>query len=164
MFKVVAGFWYRGVLVITVVACVALSTTPVVRADSTFHTEQIPLTPAGAAPLQSGFVVDIHTNGPVNYALERYVLNGAQPDTTYQVSTQLSFDSSCSTVAASVPDATFGTNAAGNGEAGSVLTVPAVLSFGLSLPTTVYVTWIVTEGSSVVYQTNCTTVALDTVP
>lgn len=164
MLKMVSGFWHQGVLAVTIVACAALTTAPGVRADSTFHTQQIPLLAVGTAPLHSGFVVDIHTNGRVNYALERYVLNGAQPDTTYQVWTRLSFDSSCSPVAASLLDATFTTNPAGNGEAGSVLTVPTILSFGLPLPTTVYVEWNVMQGGVLAYQTTCTPVALDTAP
>jgi hypothetical protein len=43
------------------------------------------LVPVSDAPLQSGFVVNIHPNGPVIFAHEIYQLNGAAPSTTYQV-------------------------------------------------------------------------------
>jgi hypothetical protein len=37
---------------------------PQVAADQTFHTERIPLMGVSDAPLHSGFVVDVHANGP----------------------------------------------------------------------------------------------------
>jgi hypothetical protein len=60
-------------------------------ADQSYHTDHliVSLTAAGAAAghpeLRSGFVNDIHTQGPINFAIEDYLLNGAKPDTTYGV-------------------------------------------------------------------------------
>src|SRR6266567_5809192 len=68
-------------------------------ADQYFHTSHAELTPIGSAPLQSGFVNDIHANGGTIGAEERYVLNGAMPDTTYSVALHLSFvDPTCTVV------------------------------------------------------------------
>ena len=62
----------------------------VALADQSYHTERLSLTltPAGEAAghtLRNGMVVNIHPNGPVNGAIENYVLNGAKPNTEYQV-------------------------------------------------------------------------------
>ena len=60
-------------------------------ADQTYHTDHLLVsqTPAGAAAghpaLRAGFVNNTHTSGPVNFAIEEYLLNGAKPSTTYGV-------------------------------------------------------------------------------
>jgi len=64
-----------------------------VRADQDFHTERLPLilTAEGAETdpphpaLRSGHVVDIHANGPQIGALERYQINGARANSSYDV-------------------------------------------------------------------------------
>lgn len=61
-----------------------------VLADQSYHTERIDLsvTDEGAAAghsLRNGQVVNIHPNGPVNGAIELYVLNDALPETEYEV-------------------------------------------------------------------------------
>ena len=58
---------------------------PAASADAVYHTEHLGLTPVGGAPLRSGFVQNIKAEGPTIYAHEIYVLNGAQPNTTYTV-------------------------------------------------------------------------------
>src|SRR6266498_1721276 len=69
-------------------------------ADQLFHTVRLSLvlTPDGAAAghpaLRSGHIVDIHPNGPVNGAHERYLLNGAKPNTAYDVVLRV-FDGNC---------------------------------------------------------------------
>jgi hypothetical protein len=52
--------------------------------DRAFHTLHADLHAVGGAPLQSGFVNDVHTNGVVNGAHQIYHLNGASPNTTYR--------------------------------------------------------------------------------
>src|SRR5439155_10936114 len=52
-------------------------------------------TAAGHPELQSGQVVNTHTSGPENFAIEDYMVNGAKPDTTYSV-VLLLFAGSCS--------------------------------------------------------------------
>ncbi len=72
-----------------------------VVADQVYHSERLPftLTDAGAfvghPELRSGQVVNIHPNGPVNGALERYMINGAKPNTSYQVVLQVFNSTSC---------------------------------------------------------------------
>ena len=129
-------------------------------ADATFHTERISLLPVGGAPLQSGFVVDIHANGPQNYALERYQLDGAAPNTSYQVQSLVFLNTTCSGAPALVaPDATLETNASGNGEAGHQIP-PSFIPPALH-GATVTIIWQVLKGGTVAYQTGCVTVALD---
>src|SRR5438552_244065 len=66
------------------VAAAAFAAAPAL-ADQVFHTSHAAVHAVAGAPLQSGFVNDIHSNGTVNSAHEEYHLNGAQPNTTYQV-------------------------------------------------------------------------------
>jgi hypothetical protein len=149
-------------LAILVALMLALGASPAApaRADQTFHTEQIPLMPVNGAPLHRGFVVDIHTNGPVNYALERYVLVGAMPNTSYQVVTWVYSDPNCTTLLfpSPLPDATLQTNVSGNGEAGHQLAPSVVQGLG---GMTLYLVWQVMAGNATVYQTACIPVALD---
>ena len=58
---------------------------PIAAADSVYHTEHLALRPVGDAPLRSGFVNNIKAQGPMVYAHEVYVLNGALPNETYTV-------------------------------------------------------------------------------
>jgi hypothetical protein len=135
---------------------------PQVFADQTFHTERIPLTSTAGAPLHSGFVVDIHANGPQVFALERYVLAGAAPNTEYQVNLLVfATNSTCSGAPFVAPETRLQTDTAGNGEAGIVLTptdIPQSLHH-----TTISVIWqVVNFGTGAVdYQTACVVVALD---
>lgn len=131
---------------------------PVASADQTFHTERIPLVPVNGAPLKSGAVVDVHANGPVIYAQERYILVGAAPDTTYQVqiAAYSSKDTSCSKPFATIPEATLTTNRAGNGEAGFTFAPSQAPPAG-----TYNLQWTVLTGGAVAYRTACTSVALD---
>ena len=55
-----------------------------VAADSVYHTEQLALESIGGAS-GSGMVVNIHPNGPMMFASERYALRGAEPNATYTV-------------------------------------------------------------------------------
>ena len=76
----------------TVVALLLSMAAPaVVMADQSYHTERLPLTltAAGEAAghtLRNGMVVNSHPNGPVNGAIETYVLVGATPNTEYAIS------------------------------------------------------------------------------
>jgi len=76
----------RRTILLLVVVLLALLFVPVTAsADGVYHSEHIALTPVGTQPLRTGFVENIHANGPVVFAMERYVLNGASPETNYQV-------------------------------------------------------------------------------
>src|SRR6266542_5790344 len=85
-------------------------------ADAVYPSQHILLHPVGDAPLRSGFVENIHANGPNVYAHEVYVLNGALPNTTYGVTLLLHpNDPTCSGAALAVPTATLTTGVSGNG-------------------------------------------------
>jgi hypothetical protein len=153
--------WRRGLLAIALAGLAVGSLAPVARADSSFHSDRIPLMPVSGTPLQSGFVVDIHTNGPTVYALERYVLNGAEPHTTYSVVSQVYLDPTCGgSPLLAIPDATLQTNVAGNGEASNIIVPDLITQSGLH-NTTLGIIWQVQSGGTVVYQTSCISVHLD---
>ncbi len=149
-------------------AC-ALVLTPltVVVADQLFHSVRLSLelTPDGAAHghpvLRSGHVVDIHPNGPVNGAHERYLLNGAKPNTAYTVLLRV-FDGSCAGPADSSLDplktVTLTTDQQGNAQ--GKFDFPA--SPPLPAPVFFGVRWTLVDGNGVVaYDTDCITVGLD---
>jgi len=130
------------------------------HADQVYHSHHYDLTPINGAPLQSGFVENIHPNGPNVYAHENYVLNGATPDTSYQV--VLSIWTSNLTCSGSpdlqIPTAVLGTNVSGNGKAEHVFT-PADAD-GLH-GHTVSLMWQVLAGGAPAYETGCEVVTLD---
>src|SRR5207245_10733455 len=53
-------------------------------ADGTYHTSQYAFGAVDGASIRSGFVENIHADGPNVYAHEQYVLNGGEPGTTCQ--------------------------------------------------------------------------------
>jgi hypothetical protein len=132
---------------------------PLAAADAVYHSQHIALNPIGSASLRSGFVENIHADGPQVYAHELYVLNGAEPDTTYQVTLLLyPFDPSCLSSATPIPTATFQTNSAGDGVGQFVFRpkdVPEALRGA-----TQGIRWEVTSGTSA-YSTDCSSVTLD---
>ena len=150
-----------GVLMAVVPLLLLLPTTA--SADGVYTSEHIALIPAGGQPLRTGFVENIHTNGPVVFALERYVLNGASPATTYQVELHLwIFDATCpgdlSQAQAVLPTTSFTTNAAGNGiGTGRFSPSDATGLHGL----TIGIVWTLSTNGAVAYQTACTDVVLD---
>ena len=82
----------RQIISLVLVGTLALlMPTSIIFADQVFHSERLPLfltqdgADAGHPQLRSGHVVDIHPNGPVNGAHERYMVNGAKPNHNYQV-------------------------------------------------------------------------------
>jgi hypothetical protein len=145
-------------------ACVALAALLAwpcgVAADRAYHTEQLALEPVAGAPLQSGFVVNAHADGGRVYANERYVLAGAEPDVTYQV-TLLLFpgDPTCAGAGTPIPTAELATNAAGNGEAQARFS-PADVPPDLR-GTTIGGLWQVSLDGAVAYETACTAITLD---
>jgi len=130
---------------------------PVATADRVFHTLHAEVHPVGAAPLRSGFVNDIHTNGVVNGAHEIYQLNGALPDTTYQVTILFYVvDPTCTSAPGVIPTATLTTNSAGNGTAR--FTFPA--GPPSTLPTS-GIRWQFSTPAGVAYETDCAPLDLD---
>jgi hypothetical protein len=147
---------------LAVVFGVLLSTAwvSIAAADAVYHSQHIDLMPVGGAALRSGFVENIHANGPQVYANERYVLNGAAPRTSYQVTLILyPFDTSCSTAAVALPTATVQTNVSGNG-VGHARFTPAAVPEALR-GATHGIRWELSSGGSVAYATACSAVTLD---
>jgi hypothetical protein len=149
----------RRILVLAVAstaALLALATSAL--ADRVFHTLKAPLSPVGGAPLRSGWVSDSHANGPIIGAHEEYHLNGASPNTTYQVVIQFSPGVTDCSAAGPFLTANFTTNSAGNGNAD--WTFPG----GPPLPavTKNSAVWqLVGPGNVVAYQTGCEPVFID---
>jgi hypothetical protein len=142
------------------VAALALVAVPFLvssaAADQSFHTSHAALTPVGNAPLHSGFVNDVHTNGVRNYAQERYQLNGAAADTTYSVTLEIAFaDATCSVVDLPLSTATFTTNGSGNGEGAYTFPFPG------PPPGDVFIRWVISAGGVPQYETGCIPVTLD---
>ena len=128
-------------------------------ADQAFHTQRIPLSPVAGAPLQSGAVIDIHTQGPTIFSQERYLLVGAQADTTYQVTLLVYSDPGCTALLFPIPTATMTTNAAGNAHGKATFSPQDVQ--GLAR-TTYYLVWQVSvQGGAAAYRTGCIPVVLD---
>lgn len=129
-------------------------------ADSTYHTGHIALSPLATAPLTSGFVQNIHANGPNVYAHEIYQLNGAEPNTSYQVVLSIwTTNTSCSgDPTLQLPTATLTTNAVGNGLADVVFT-PADADGLRGL--TVSAMWTLWNGTTATYATDCEVISLD---
>src|SRR3954466_4341322 len=73
-----------------VVACVTWPGA-VASADQVYHSQHLALSAVGSAPLRSGFVENIKAQGPIVYAHEVIVVNGASPNTTYTVTRHFFF-------------------------------------------------------------------------
>jgi hypothetical protein len=132
-------------------------------ADQVYHSEHVALSPVGGSPLRSGFVENIHPNGPVVFAHEIYVLNGATPTSEYQVTLLIYTDSTCSSLVAAVDTAILTTNTSGNGRADVFF--PPEVADGLH-GQTVGVRWELARLSPpqapvLAYSTGCRSVKLD---
>ena len=131
-------------------------------ADSVYHSEHLPLVAVGGAPLDHGFVQNIHANGQKVYAHEIYSLKGALPNTTYQVFLLVHLgDPGCDgSTATDFGPTTLTTNGGGNGTADRFILVADVPSAIRNQ--THGVRWEVrTTGGTLVYQAACTNVTLD---
>jgi hypothetical protein len=137
-----------------------LSTGISAHADRVYHAAHIALSPVDSAPLRNGFVENIHANGPTNYAHEIYVLGGAEPNASYEVSLSIWTENlACSgSPALAMTTATLTTNAAGNAVGQKVFT-PADAD-GLR-GHTVSAMWTVSRDGTATYATDCEVVTLD---
>ena len=120
------------------------------QADSVYHTERLEFTPTGVET-GSGQVVNIHANGPVVGALERYQLKKAMPNTTYVVWLVVGG-------ADFLPTATIETDRHGNGQAKARFSADDLAPFsGAVLP----VKWELRVEGITAYETATTIVTLD---
>ena len=150
----------RTILLLVGVLLAVLFVPEMASADGVYHSEHIALTPVGTQPLRTGFVENIHANGPVVFAQERYVLNGASPGTTYQVALNIWVGNLACTGTPNpvLETASFTTNVAGNGVGHARFSpTDAAPLRGLTLG----IIWTLSSGGSITYQTACTDVTLD---
>lgn len=150
----------RGFLV-TVAACWALIGLSAQAAfgDATYHSEHVTLHPAAGAPLRSGFVENVHPNGPQYFAHERYQLNGAIPHASFQATLHIYGTSGCTGGFFPFPTVVLHTNGAGNGEADEDLPLSAVPPSNHNV--TLWITWNLGDPDAPTYVTNCTRVSND---
>ena len=146
--------------VLLAAAVAALAVAPAAAGDAVYHSQHIALSPVAAGEVGTGFVENIHANGPNVYAHEQYALKGALPSTDYVVWIHVSApgDDTCSAPFLEAPTATLSTNPAGNGSAYHVFTPADV---GELRGSTVHVYWTATAGGFPAYATACQTIQLD---
>jgi hypothetical protein len=154
--------------ILTLVGAVVLSLLQVPRAiaDQVYHSERLDfwLTDEGEAAghpeLRSGHVVNIHPNGPVNGALERYMINGATANANYQVVILAFSDLGCAgEPTLSIPTALLETTAQGNAHGQGHFSRADIDPFSGA---TVGVFWTLEDEDGVVaYRTDCTVVSID---
>ncbi len=134
---------------------------PMASADAIYHSQHIPLSPVGRMPLRTGFVENIHADGPVVFAHELDVLNGAVPNASFQVAIVAFPNTACSGAPfATIPTTTISTNAAGDGQAERIFSVAEATAKGFR-NVTVGVFWEMLAGTRVAYRTACSTVTVD---
>jgi hypothetical protein len=128
-------------------------------ADAVYPSQHIPLHPVSTAPVITGFVENIHANGPKVYAHEVYVVVGASPSTSYDVTIAVyEQDPACSTTPLQIVTAILTTDAAGSGWA-DVFFSPEDAN-GLRGASHGAI-WSLSVSGSPVYQTDCSTIVLD---
>lgn len=135
----------------------------ITAADGVYHSEHIAFNPVGDQPLQSGFVENIHTNGPQLYAIERYVLNGASPNTEFYIRPLVYLaNAGCTDGLIPFPvENSVSTNHVGNGT--TLVTLPPEAAAGLA-GLTINVRWQLVTGAPdgpVAYETDCAVITLD---
>lgn len=129
-------------------------------ADATYHSTHIALLPTAGTNGGSGFVENIHADGPNVYAHEQYQLQHAAPQASYQVTLHIHVgDPTCKGAAVDLPSAVLTTNTAGNASGSKVFT-PADAS-GLPKGVPHGIIWTVSAGPGRTYASGCETVVLD---
>jgi len=159
--EVMRGPFLRALALAVIAISVFFATANLALADRSYHTERLSFHALNGAPnLRDGHVINAHSNGPIRYAREGYMVNGAAPNTSYDVFIQVFFDNACE----SAPDlalqtATLETDANGNGHAYHVFIPADVVPF--NPPLTVHARWVLEVGGTAQYETDCTVINLD---
>lgn len=131
-------------------------------ADQAHHTSRSEFHAVDDAPLRSGYILNIHANGPNVFAHEVYSLNGAIPNTTFQVVAHVYFDDlTCGgDPNVSLPIGDITTNNAGNATDDIVLSLDAANALGFRNVSGADLWQILLDGE-VVYQSECTLATAD---
>jgi len=154
---------FKRVFAVMVGMLLLIGLVSVASADDVYQSDHVEFHPVGAQPLQSGFLENIHSNGPQLYALEQYVLNGASPNTQYYIKPLVYLeDAGCTAGLIPFPiENTISTNAVGNGT--TLVTLPPEAAAGLD-GLTINVRWQLLVGAAdgpVAYETDCAVIVLD---
>jgi hypothetical protein len=151
----------RLIVLITSLALLLLIGGSAAWADQAYHTERLPFRSVGGAPeLKAGHVINSHSNGPIQYAREDYMVNGARPNETYDVVIQVFLSSACTgTSDLALTTAVIETGSNGQGQAAHVFVPDDVAPFGP--PLTVHAQWVLERVGAVEYETDCTVIDLD---
>lgn len=139
----------------TLVVAMTMVLSGPVAADGAYRTERLPLH-GGTDPGFHGHVVNIHANGPVVGALERYQVVSAEPNSSYEVWIQFcaapGFDNFINTAA-------LHTDRSGNGHAQARFSAAQLDPFSGAV---VSIRWSLRDaGGTDVYTTSCTVVTID---
>lgn len=135
------------------VAVLALGPAVTASADNVYHSERLEF--VGADADFHGQVINIHPNGVVNGALERYQVIGAAPQTSYDVWIQV-----CSVggFADFIRTAGIVTDRRGNGHARAKFTPAELAPFAGA---TISIRWVLKTDGVITYTTACTEVTID---
>lgn len=125
-------------------------------ADQVYHSERLELAPVAADEEGQGQVINIHANGPVIGAMERYKLTGASPSTDYAVWIQFCLDDGA--YADFTQTQILQTDAQGNGHAKAGFSAADLEPFSGAV---VDVRWVLRNAGVDSYATPCTTVTID---
>ena len=131
-----------------------LATGGAAAADGVYHSERLSFS-GGSDPAFHGQVVNIHPNGPVNGALERYQVVRAEPSTDYEVWIQVCEGAD---FADFMQTAVLGTDLRGNGRASAAFSAADLAPFSGA---TLMIRWVLRVDAADVYATPCTTVTID---
>ena len=142
----------RRVSIIVTIAI--LATGGAAAADGVYHSERLSFA-GGADPAFHGQVVNVHANGPVNGALERYQVVRAEPSTDYEVWIQFCEDAEFTDF---TQTAVLATDLRGNGHASASISAADLAPFSGA---TVTIRWVLRVDAADVYATPCTTVTID---
>lgn len=139
-------------IAVAALAVAALASTA--GADAVYHSERLEFTGGGSD--FHGQVVNIHPNGPVNGALERYQVIGADADKDYAVWIQTCDGGSVFTDF--LMTTTLTTNKHGNGHAKAGFTAEDLEPFSGAV---ISIRWALKDSGAIEYTTSCTTVTID---
>jgi len=153
----------KGVVAAMCVMVLLAVMVSIAAADDVYRSDHIPFNPVGDRPLKTGFVENIHSDGPQLYAIERYVLNGASPNTEFYIKPLVYLaNAGCTDGLIPFPvENTINTNHVGNGT--TLVTLPPEAAAGLA-GLTINVRWQLLVGAldgPVAYETDCAVITLD---